>query len=63
MQLIGYGQSLPALPVSFPMFLHFISKKLYNSLALVTSINYNDAKKVSYRYNPAGALAPMTEKS
>ena len=33
----------------------------YNCLDLVTSINYNDAKEVNYRYNATGDLIAMEE--
>ena len=33
----------------------------YNALDLVTKINYNDAKEVSYRYNKTGDLVSMTD--
>lgn len=39
----------------------YTTEYTYNALDLVTSINYNDAKEVSYRYNATGDLVSMTD--
>ena len=39
----------------------YTTEYTYNALDLVTKINYNDAKEVSYRYNKIGDLASMTD--
>jgi len=39
----------------------YTTEYTYNALDLVTSINYNNAKEVSYRYNATGDLVSMTD--
>lgn len=39
----------------------YTTEYTYNALDLVTKINYNDAKEVSYRYNKTGDLVSMTD--
>ena len=39
----------------------YTTEYTYNALDLVTKINYNDAKEVSYRYNKTGDLISMTD--
>ena len=39
----------------------YTTEYTYNCLDLVTSVNYNDAKEVSYRYNATGDLIAMED--
>ena len=39
----------------------YTTEYTYNALDLVTSINYNNTKEVSYRYNATGDLVSMTD--
>ena len=39
----------------------YVTEYTYNSLDLVSGINYNDAKEVSYQYNKVGELVKMDD--